>query len=121
MQQIMIALPDGNRLLPGNLSSGGVGFVLEEGGSLKVGDRIRVRIALPDQEEAAELNAEVAHVQCPEPRRSGHVYIGARFTELDALVGNPLFRFVEECALLTIAELPLPNLPRVRMETAVCL
>lgn len=93
-----IGLADADLTLDGNVSTGGVGFEVDPSFRLHVGDPIAVSIDLPELAEPLALSATVCHVhQRPESRSH---YVGARFSAVDELVENPLFRFVEESALL---------------------
>lgn len=98
VSRLRIGLSDVDLTLDGNVSTGGVGFEVEPDHRVHVGDPIAVSIDLPELEEPLALSATVCHVH----RRSGssRSYVGARFRETDELVENPLYRFVEESALL---------------------
>lgn len=98
--QMMIALPDGNRLVRGNVSCSGVGFELPEQVRVRPGDRIALQIVVPDSPDPLVLGAVVTRVQPPKPLVRGRSFIGARFVDLDVLVENPLYRYVEERSLL---------------------
>lgn len=84
--------------LRGNISSGGVGFEIESAHRLRVGDSIKVRVHIPEFDEAVELDAIVCHVQHAIGRR--RQYVGARFEGVDELLLYPLDRWVEESALI---------------------
>lgn len=95
--RLRIALTDGDLTLDGNVSTGGVGFELDRRRRVHIGDPIAVSIDLPELGEAVALSATVCHVN---PVGPWQTYVGARFQPTDPLVENPLFRFVEESALL---------------------
>jgi hypothetical protein len=98
VSRLRIGLCDVDLTLDGNISTGGVGFEVDRDHRVHVGDPIAVSIDLPELEEPLALSATVCHVH--RRSESDRHYVGARFRETDALVENPLFRFVEESALL---------------------
>lgn len=96
--QLVVGFPDGDRYVRGNISSGGVGFELDELIPVEVGDPITVRLDVPETLEPLVFSALVRHTHYD---RDGSVqYVGARFIEVDELSQNPLERFVEEAVLL---------------------
>ena len=101
---MVVSLPSGHRLVRGNVSLFGVGFELSVPCHLKPGDPLEIRLFLP--EETLLVRAVVTRIRRPEPRATGKMFVGAEITGLDELVGNPLFRFVEETALLRRAIQP---------------
>lgn len=100
--RLRIGLADADLTLDGNVSTGGVGFELDPSHRVHVGDPIAVSIDLPELEEPMALSAMVCHLHTRPDSRSH--YVGARFFDLDELAANPLFRFVEESALLAQAQ-----------------
>jgi c-di-GMP-binding flagellar brake protein YcgR len=96
--QLVVGLADGDRYVRGNISSGGVGFEIEEAVPLRRGDPITVLLTIPDSTEPLALSAIVQHSHYRE--MEGVFYVGALFVEVDELVQNPLDRFVEEVSLL---------------------
>lgn len=99
--QMMVALSDGNRLVRGNVSCSGVGFELPDQIHVRPGDRIALQLVVPDSPDPLILRAVVTRVQRPRPLVHGRSFIGARFVDVDILVENPLYRFVEEKCLLS--------------------
>ena len=102
--QMVIGLPDGDRYVHGNVSTGGIGFHLDEIVALRPGDRLAVRLTIPEVNAPISLSATVCHVRFSE--NDGRLHVGACFTELDELIEYPLFRFVEEAALSRRARSP---------------
>lgn len=96
--QLVVGLADGDRFARGNISSGGVGFELEELVALHAGDPVAVRFVVPETMEPLVLSAVVVHTSYR--RGEGSLYVGAAFVDVDELVQNPLDRFVEEAVLL---------------------
>ncbi len=98
VHRLRIGLAEADLALHGNLSTGGVGFELSPRHRARVGDPIAVQIDVPELSEPLALSATICHVQ----RRAGspNRYVGARFGEIDELIENPLYRYVEETALL---------------------
>lgn len=80
----------------GDVSTGGVGFTLSAPVSVEVGDRITVRLYLPDALEPLLVRAEVRHVHRD---GEGNLRAGAHFLDADELVAFPVFRYVEESML----------------------
>lgn len=99
VQGMRVGLVDGSRSVHGNLSTGGVGFELEDCPPLRAGDPMVVSLLLPDADEPVAVSAIVCRVHYDE--RRGRLLVGARFVDVDALVECPLFRFVEEAALFS--------------------
>jgi hypothetical protein len=98
VSHMVVNLPQGYRLVRGNVSLFGVGFELSVPCHLKPGDPLEIRLFLP--EETLLVRATVTRIRRPEPQALGRMYVGAEINGLDELVANPLFRFVEETALL---------------------
>lgn len=96
--RLVVGLPDGDRYVRGNVSSGGVGFELDEHLPVRPGDPIAVRIVVPDSQEALALSAVIRHSRYRE--RDNCFYVGAAFIDVDELVQNPLDRFIDEAVLL---------------------
>jgi len=103
VSRLRIGLADADLTLDGNVSTGGVGFEVDPDLRLNVGDPIAVMLDLPELGEPLALSATVCHVHLRTESRSR--YVGARFLDVDELVENPLFRFVEETVLLDRASL----------------
>jgi hypothetical protein len=99
--RLRVGLQQVDLTLEGNVSSGGVGFEIPSAHRVHIGDPVTVSMAIPELNEPVALSAIVCHVQ--HRALVGRQYVGARFTELDELVLNPLDRFVEESALLSAA------------------
>jgi hypothetical protein len=104
---MVVTLPSGHRLVRGNVSEYGVGFEMSVSTHLKIGDPLEVRLFLP--EETLVLRVVVTRVRRAEPRSVGRMFVGGEIQNLDELVGNPLFRFVEESALLQRALQPMSS------------
>lgn len=96
--RLVVGLPDGDRYVRGNVSSGGVGFELDELVVLQAGDPIAVQLVIPESREPLAMSAVVKHTHYRED--NGVLYVGACFERVDELVQNPLERFVEEAVLL---------------------
>ncbi|MCB9645393.1 MAG: PilZ domain-containing protein [Deltaproteobacteria bacterium] len=96
--QLVVGLVDGDRYVRGNISSGGVGFEIDELIPLRRGDPITVRLNIPDSTEPLAMSAVVQHSHYRD--HDGVFYVGALFVDVDELVQNPLDRFVEETSLL---------------------
>ncbi len=96
--RLVVGLPDGDRYVRGNISSGGVGFEMDERVSVRAGDPIAIRLAIPETREPLALSAIVRHTQYRE--HDSVFYVGACFIDTDELVQNPLDRFVDESLLL---------------------
>lgn len=96
--EIRVGLVGGDLTLQGNLSTGGVGFELDGTHRIRVGEPITVSVRIPELLDPVALSATVCHVQARPA--GGGMYVGARFEDVDELVSNPLYRFVEESALL---------------------
>ena len=101
IQEMILALPDGQRSVAGNVSLGGFGFESSDGIGLEPGDRFLVRLTVPDNDEPLEMAAELCHLNYVEA--SGTFRGGARFVDVDELSEYPLFRYVEEAALVLLA------------------
>jgi hypothetical protein len=101
---MMVRLGRGSRLVHGNVSVTGIGFELPGSVSVAKGDLIEARLHLHDQTIA--VRARVTWIRRLEPRAIGRIYVGAAIVGMDELVANPLYRFVEEWALLERAARP---------------
>lgn len=101
VDQMLLGLPEGPRYVAGNVSVGGVGFELEEEIALQLGDRFRVRLTVPDNDEPLDMYAELCHLRYLDA--AGRFYGGGRFVDVDELAEYPLFRYVEESALALMA------------------
>lgn len=95
---LQIGLASGARSVRGNLSTGGVGFELDDCPPLRPGDPLVVSLSIPEVDEPLAVSAVICRVRWDE--RRGRLVVGARFIDVDALIECPLFRFVEETALL---------------------
>lgn len=95
--ELRVGLSEADLTLRGNLSAGGVGFELGAAHRIRVGDPITVAVRIPELVDPVALSATVCHVQF---RSNQGYYVGARFEDVDELVSHPLYRFVEESALL---------------------
>lgn len=93
VDRLIVGVRGGNRVVHGNLSTGGVGFEVPE--RLGVGEPIAVCFSLPETGEPVSIAAEVRHVR----RETEGYYVGARFIDMDVLVQNPLDRYIEEVAI----------------------
>lgn len=96
--ELRVGLAGADLNLRGNLSVGGVGFETDFDHHIRVGDPITVSVRIPELLDPVALSARVCHVQTKPA--ANRVYVGARFEDLDELITNPLYRFVEESALL---------------------
>ncbi len=96
VREVIVGFPDGDRIVQGNVSSGGVGFWLDLVHPPTEGTRLLVRLV--DSDESLMVPAEVRHVAF-EVERSAF-YVWASFVDTDDLVEGPLYRFVEERLLL---------------------
>lgn len=97
LSRFVVCLQRGEDLVvSGDLSSGGVGFQVEDPPNL--GEPLCVSMVMPETGEAVSMSATVCHIEPSDDARVFHV--GARFTDLDALVQSPLERHVEETALV---------------------
>jgi hypothetical protein len=96
---LWIALPHGAVATRGNISTGGIGFEVDGCPPLRAGDPIVVRVAIPETGEPLALSATICRVHYDDRRE--RLYVGARFVDVDLLTEFPLFRFVEETALLS--------------------
>jgi hypothetical protein len=101
---MVVRLVSGHRVVRGNVSVTGVGFELPSSCHLRRGDVVEVRLDLPG--ESVHVRAVVNRIRRSEPRAVGRIFVGAEILEMDELVLNPLFRFVEEAALLRRPLLP---------------
>ncbi len=96
--RLVVGLADGDRYVRGNVSSGGVGFEIDERVAVRAGDPIAIRLTIPETREPLALSAVVCHSHYRE--QDGVFYVGAAFIDTDVLVQNPLDRFVDEAVLL---------------------
>lgn len=96
--RLVVGFADGDRYVRGNISSGGVGFEVDERAPVRVGDPIAIRLTIPETLEPLALSAVVVHTHYRSDTQV--LYVGATFVEVDELVQNPLDRFVEEAHLL---------------------
>ena len=99
VNNMLVHLPQGARLVRGDVSLFGVGFEIYGACHLKVGDPIEIRLFLTDQ--TLTLRAAVTRVHRFEPLAVGRIHVGAKLKNVDELVLNPLYRFVEETLLLS--------------------
>ena len=97
--ELTVRLRDDVRVVRGNISTGGVGFELDECALLEEGEPISVEVEIPELSDTVSLGAVIRHVQIPQSQ--GAFYVGASFVQPDEMVLNPLFRFVEERRLLS--------------------
>ncbi|MCK6551629.1 PilZ domain-containing protein [Myxococcota bacterium] len=96
LARFVVCLRRGDLVVSGDVSSGGVGFSLEDPPG--VGEPICVSMILPETGEPVSMAATVCHIEPTADRGAFHV--GARFTDIDTLVQSPLERHVEEAALV---------------------
>jgi c-di-GMP-binding flagellar brake protein YcgR len=94
LQRFIVCLRAGDRIVTGDLSSGGIGFEVPE--PIHLGDPIAVSLTLPETGESVSLSAVICHVTQTD---KGTYRIGARFIDMDVLIQRPLERYVEETAL----------------------
>ncbi len=83
--------------LEGNISAGGIGFWFDKSAGLTVGDDVTVQLSIPEAEGVVHVPGIVRHIQVGEDDRW---YAGVEFVNLDSMVEGPLFRYVEEKALV---------------------
>lgn len=100
LRQVRLRLNDGVRYVRGNVSMSGVGFEIEECLPLGVGDRIQLGLTFVEDDEPLWVEAVIRHVQVSGQGRT--FYVGASFQEVDELVANPLYRYVEEVLLQSV-------------------
>ncbi len=105
IRTLLVRTVQGNRLVRGDVSLYGVGFELTAPCYLRPGHKFEVQLFLPDQ--ILRLRAIVTRILRSEPRAVGRLFVGAELIGLDELAANPLYRFVEESALLRRPLLPL--------------
>jgi len=104
VSHMMVRLNSGLRLVHGDVSLTGVGFVLQSACYVKPKDVLEVKLYLPDQ--VVLLKVVVRRIRRLEPWSLGKMFVGADILSMDELVANPLFRFVEESALARRAIAP---------------
>lgn len=104
---MVVALPEGERLVTGDISTGGVGFELDECHILNRDAPVSIRLRLPEAGEVLVLQAQIRHVTFR--KNAGRFWVGAEFVGLDILFENPIFRFVEESVLVALTARPRPT------------
>ncbi len=101
---MLVNLVQGSRLVRGDVSLFGIGFELTAPCHVKQGDALEVLLFLPDQ--VLRVRCIVRRVRRSQPEAIGRIFVGAELIEVDELVANPLYRFVEETSLVRRPMLP---------------
>ncbi len=103
----VVGLSDQDHTVQGNVGVGGVGFEIEASVPVRPGDGLLVHLSLEEEgDEPLCLGAIVRHTHALADQ--ARKYVGAKFVDMDALVENPLFRYVEEAALIKTVHLEEP-------------
>ncbi len=91
--EMSVYVADREMFVSGDVSSGGVGFRIEELLFLGPEDPLRVEMKLPEGMGELSMPAKICHTRRLE---DGSLFVGAVFEGLDELTQNPLDRYVEE-------------------------